>query len=54
MENCGYFLKFQKSPLTVSFAYDTVFKSLGKGLECFIDKYKAQKAAFGMHSIREF
>jgi len=37
------FLKFQKSLLTVSLAFDTsssVFKSLGKGLECFIDKFK--------------
>jgi len=51
------FLKFQESPLTVSLAYNTsvlVLKSLGKGLDRFIDKSKAQKAAFGMHSIREF
>jgi len=49
------FLKIQKSPLTVSLAYDTslsVFKSLGKGLECFIGKSKAQKATFGVSSIR--
>jgi len=30
------------------------YKSLGKGLEHFIDKSKAQKAAFGMYSIKEF
>jgi len=50
-------VKFQKSPLTVSLTYNTslsVFKTLRKDLECFIDKFKAQKAAFGMHSIREF
>jgi len=48
------FLKFQKS---VSLVFNTslsVFKSLGKGLERFIDKFKAQKAAFGVRSIREF
>jgi len=48
------FLKFQKSPFL---AYNTswsVFKSLGKGLEHFIDKSKAQKATFGVCSIRVF
>jgi len=47
-------LKFQKS---VFLAFNTslsVFKSLGKVLECFIDKFKARKAAFGVRSIREF
>jgi len=51
------FLKFQKLPLTVSLVYNTswsAFKSLGKGLECFIDKSKARKADFGVRSIREF
>jgi len=50
-------LKFQKSPYTVSLAFNTslsVFKSLGKGLKCFIDKFKILKAAFGVRSIREF
>jgi len=49
------FLKFQISPLTVSLAYSTswsAFKSPRKGLDCFIDKSKARKAAFGMCSIR--
>jgi len=32
----------------------SLIKSLGKGLEYFIDKSKARKAAFGVHSIREF
>jgi len=48
------FLKFQKSPLTVSLAYNTswsVFKTLKKDLEYFIDKSKARKA---VRSIREF
>jgi len=56
-EELWVFLKFQKSPLTVSLAFSTslsVFKSLGKGLECFIDKFTAWKAAFGVRSIREF
>jgi len=51
------FLKVQKSPQTVSLAFNTslsVFESLGKGLECFIENLKAQKAAFGVRSIREF
>jgi len=49
------FLKFQNPPLTVSLAYNTswsVFKSLGKGLEYLIDKFKAWKAAFGVRYIR--
>jgi len=50
------FLKFQKSLLTVSLAFNTYrsFKSLGKDLECFIDKFKDWKAAFGVCSIRDF
>jgi len=51
------FLKFQKSPSTVSLVYDSswsVFKSLGKGVECFIHKFKPQKVAFGMRSNRDF
>jgi len=44
------FLKFQ---LTVSFTSWSVFKSLWKGLEHFIDKSKAWKVAFGMRFIRE-
>jgi len=55
MENCGYqFLKFQKSAFLAFNTSWSVFKSLGKGLECFIDKFKARKAAFGVRSIREF
>jgi len=48
---------FKISKITLNVDFNTslsVFKSLGKGLECFIDKFKARKAAFGVRSIREF
>ena len=32
----------------------SIFKALGKGLEGFIDKSNARKAAFGMHFIEKF
>jgi len=49
--------KILKIMFNSSLAYNTslsVFKSLGKSLEHFIDKSKAWRAAFGEHSIREF
>jgi len=46
--------KISKSLLTVSLGFNTSFKSLGKGQECFIDKFNSWKAAFGVRSIREF
>jgi len=46
--------KTSKIILTVSFAYDTSFKSLGKGLEHLIDKFKSPEGCFGVHTIREF
>jgi len=51
------FLKFQKSPLTVSLAYSTswsVFKTLGKNLDHFIDKSKTQKAALACVLLESF
>jgi len=51
------FLKFQKSPSTVSPACNvsySVFKSLGKDLEHFINKSTVRKTAFSVRSIREF
>jgi len=46
---------FKIPKITFNLAYNiSIFKSLGKGLERFIDKSKTQKVAFGMRYITEF
>jgi len=56
MENLDYFENFKKQN-SFSLSFNTswfVFKTLSKDQEGFRDDFQAQKAAFSVHSIKEF